>query len=87
MAKFPVTERTDVLPGPNSFPKKSIGKDWGGETEAANMPNTPSMTQYERESSINPYADYCEHGEHELYEQYQVTNPENELNEKPDSDD
>lgn len=58
--KYPVTERTDVLPATYSNPKKSIGKDWGGEEEAANRPNTPSMEQFKRESSTHPYADYCE---------------------------
>ncbi len=76
--KFPVTERTDVLPGPNSFAKKHIGEDWGAEKEAANMPNTPSMEQYKRVSSFNPYADYCDPDKHQIYEQYQVTTPKDE---------
>lgn len=69
--KFPVTERTDVLPSDNSFPKKSIGKDWGASNEAMNKPNTPSMEQYERVSSVNLYADYCDPDGHQLYDQYQ----------------
>jgi hypothetical protein len=60
MSKFPVTSRTDVLPSENSFAKKKIGSDWGAETSAANLPNTPSMKQFERKSSFNPYADYCD---------------------------
>jgi hypothetical protein len=74
--KFPVTERTDVLPSDNSFPKKKIREGWGAETEAANMPNTPSMTQYKRVSSINLYADYCDSEGHQLYDQYQVRKPD-----------
>ena len=36
--KFPVTKRTDVLPGENSFPKKKPQEQF---LEAMNAPNTP----------------------------------------------
>lgn len=58
MSDFPVTKRTDVLPSENSFPKKSIGKDWGGEDEAANPPNTPTMGFAKHKTSTNLICDY-----------------------------
>lgn len=57
--KFPVTERTDVLPSENpQHYKKKIGADWGATNEAGNDPNTPSMKTYKGKSSVNLYADY-----------------------------
>ena len=58
--KYPVTERTDVLPAEYSNPKKHIGADWGAEESAANDPNSPSMSTFKSKSSIDPYADYCD---------------------------
>lgn len=58
VADYPVKYREDVLPSANSFPKKSIGKDWGAETEAANAPNTPSMETAKHDASINWISDY-----------------------------
>ncbi len=55
----------DVSPSKESFPKKSVGKDWGGEDDAMNMPNTPSMKQWKENPSPNLYADYCGDNEQE----------------------
>lgn len=60
MPDYPVRFRDDVLPSSNSFPKKSIGKDWGGETEAANAPNTPTMKQAKDDGSPNLIERYCD---------------------------
>lgn len=61
--KFPQTSRTDILPEKNSFPSKSIGKDWGATNEAANAPNTPSMSQAKDNPSPNLIANYCDEDE------------------------
>jgi hypothetical protein len=50
----------DVSPSKNTFDKKSIGKDWGAETDAANAPNTPSMSQRKYWPTVNSTDDYCD---------------------------
>lgn len=58
--KFPVTTVSGMAPSANSFPKKSIKDGWGATNEAANAPNTPSMSTFKGKSSVGQYADYCD---------------------------